>query len=48
MAVVESPGDSFVGCWGKLVGKKSVTLGGKEMEFVAEIFALLRSYLCSL
>ncbi len=48
MAVVERPGDSFVGCWGKPVGNKSIALGGKEMELVAEVFALLRSYLCSL
>ena len=48
MVVVESPGDGFVSGWGKIIGKKSITLGGKEMELVAKVFALLRSYLCSL
>jgi hypothetical protein len=48
IAEVERSGDSFVGCWGKVVGNKCITLGGKKMELVTEVFALLRSYLCGL
>jgi hypothetical protein len=48
MAIGERPFDSLIGIRWEFIGKQGITLGSEEMQFMAEIFPLLRSHLCGL